>query len=68
MKNCGKRGRKVDPRVVNFLERFFRKFGRMPFGSDIKAEFPELAKSTTYDYAARARASLRHVVPLRAHG
>jgi hypothetical protein len=50
------RGRKVDQRVIDFSERFFRKTCRPPSGSEIKAEFPELPTSTAYDYAARARA------------
>jgi hypothetical protein len=52
------RGRKADQRVIDFSERFSRKFGRAPSGSEIKAEFPELPVSTAYDYAARARASM----------
>jgi hypothetical protein len=57
-KNRGKGGRKADARVIEFSEQYFRKFGKQPTGSDIKAAFPELAKSTCYDYAARARASM----------
>src|SRR5262249_20572452 len=49
----GKGGRKADPKVIEFSEQFFRKFGRQPTGSEIKSEFPDLPKSTAYDYAAR---------------
>lgn len=53
----GRRGRKSDPRVLNFSEAFCRKYGRAPTGSEIKAQFPKLPTSTAYDYAARARAA-----------
>ena len=51
----GRRGRKSDPRVINFAEAFSRKHGRAPTGSEVKAAFPELPTSTAYDYSTRAR-------------
>jgi hypothetical protein len=51
-------GRKIDANVIAFSERYIRKFGRAPSGSEIKSEFPELPTSTAYDYAARARVSV----------
>jgi hypothetical protein len=53
-----KPGPKIDAKVLAFSDSYLRKFGKPPTGSDIKAAFPELAKSTCYDYAARARASM----------
>jgi hypothetical protein len=50
----GKRGRKADPRVIDFTERFSRKHGRAPTGGEIRSAFPGMAQSTAYDYAARA--------------
>jgi len=51
-----RRGRKSDPAVLNFIERFQKLHGRTPTGSQIRTEFPELPKSTAYDVAARAKA------------
>ena len=49
----GRRGRKADPRIVDFSERFREKHGRDPSGSEIKMQFPALPTSTAYDYAKR---------------
>lgn len=50
----GKRGRKSDPNVLSFNRAFREKHGRAPSGSDIRAAFPDMPKSTAYDYAKRA--------------
>ena len=50
----GKRGRKADRTVVSFAAAFREKHGRAPSGSEIRSKFPELARSTAYDYARRA--------------
>ena len=50
----GRRGRKPDPRIVNFSEAFREKHGRPPSGSEIKSCFPGIPTSTAYDYAKRA--------------
>jgi hypothetical protein len=49
-----RRGRKSDPAVQNFVERFRKLHGRTPTGAQIRTEFPDLPKSTAYDVAARA--------------
>ena len=49
-----KRGRKSDPAVRDFVERFRKLHGRTPTGAQIRTEFPDLPKSTAYDVAARA--------------
>ena len=50
----GRRGRKSDPAVRDFIERFRKLHGRTPTGAQIRTEFPDLPKSTAYDVAARA--------------
>lgn len=50
----GRRGRKADPKIVNFAESFKARNGRSPSGSEIRAYFPEMPVSTAYDYAKRA--------------
>lgn len=52
-KGGGRRGRKLDPKVISFAEAFRAKTGRPPSGSEIQAAFREMAKSTAYDYAKR---------------
>ncbi|WP_423414860.1 hypothetical protein RLW55_16885 [Hyphomicrobium sp. B1] len=52
-----RRGRKADPKVLNFSEAFRKKNGRAPSGGEIKSALPGMATSTAYDYAGRARAS-----------
>lgn len=52
-----KRGRRTKGNVVEFSEEFRKRHGRSPSGSEIRAEFPDLPKSTAYDYAARTRLS-----------
>ena len=52
----GRRGRKSDPAVLDFVEQFRKFHGRTPTGAQIRTEFPELPKSTAYDVAARAKA------------
>jgi hypothetical protein len=49
-----RRGRKSDPAVRGFVERFRKLHGRTPTGAQIRTEFPDLPKSTAYDVAARA--------------
>src|SRR5262249_34220155 len=49
-----RRGRKSDPAVRDFVERFRKLHGRTPTGAQIRTEFPDLPKSTAYDVAARA--------------
>lgn len=51
-------GRKADPKVVDFTEKFRERHGRGPTGRDIKQAFPSLPVSTAYDYAARARVAV----------
>jgi hypothetical protein len=51
----GRRGRKSDPVVLDFIERFRKLHGRTPTGAQIRTEFPDLPRSTAYDVAARAR-------------
>lgn len=54
----GRRGRKRDAKVVvSFADAFRTRYGRSPSGAEIRAEFPELPKSTAYDYATRTRKS-----------
>ena len=50
----GRRGRKPDPTVVDFVSRFREKHGRTPRGSEIKSGIPGIATSTAYDHAKRA--------------
>jgi hypothetical protein len=50
----GRRGRKSDPAVLEFIERFRKMHGRTPTGAQIRTEFPDLPRSTAYDVAARA--------------
>jgi hypothetical protein len=50
----GRCGRKSDPAVLDFIERFRKLHGRPPTGAQIRTEFPDLPKSTAYDVAARA--------------
>jgi hypothetical protein len=47
-------GRPSDQNVINFVEAFRTRNGRAPTGSELRAAFPDLAKSTAYDIAARA--------------
>jgi hypothetical protein len=49
-----RRGRKSDPAVLDFIDRFRKLHGRTPTGAQIRTEFPDLPKSTAYDVAARA--------------
>src|SRR5262245_39525374 len=49
-----RRGRKSDPAVREFVERFRKLHGRTPSGAQIRTEFPDMPKSTAYDVAARA--------------
>jgi hypothetical protein len=49
-----RRGRKSDPVVLDFIERFRKLHGRTPTGAQIRIEFPDLPRSTAYDAAARA--------------
>lgn len=52
----GRRGRKANPDVASFADKFRKRHGHAPSGSDIRAQFPELPVSTAYDYARRSRA------------
>src|SRR5215467_8813675 len=49
-----RRGRKSDPAVLNFIDRFRKLHGRTPTAAQIRTEFPDLPRSTAYDVAARA--------------
>lgn len=49
----GRRGRKADPKVLSFTQKFREKHGRQPTGSEIKSQFREMPTSTAYDYAKR---------------
>jgi hypothetical protein len=49
-----RRGRRSDPAVLDFIERFRKLYGRTPTGAQIRTEFPDLPRSTAYDVAARA--------------
>lgn len=51
----GKRGRKGDARILNFVANFQADNGRTPSGAEIRNVFPELPVSTAYDYSNRAR-------------
>ena len=53
-KGPAKRGRKSDPKVIDFAARFRERHGRAPGGSEIMGAFPGMPKSTAYDYAKRA--------------
>jgi hypothetical protein len=59
----GRRGRKSDPAVQDFVERFRKMHGRTPTGAQIRTEFPDLPKSTAYDVAARASKTGSHSGP-----
>jgi hypothetical protein len=50
-----RRGRKADPKVVDFSNAFRARHGRPPTYSEIRSEFPNMAKATASDYARRAR-------------
>lgn len=50
-KLTGRRGRKSDPGVIDFPDRFRETHGRSPGGSDLMVAFPGMPKSTAYDYA-----------------
>lgn len=52
-----RRGRKSNKTVVDFTDAFRLKHGRAPTGSEIKSAFPNMPRSTCFDYAARANAS-----------
>jgi hypothetical protein len=58
-----RRGRKSDPAVRDFIERFRKINGRTPTGAQIRTEFPDLPKSTAYDVAARASKTGRNSGP-----
>ena len=62
--NGGKRGRKSDPQIIEFSDKFREKHGRAPSAFDLKSAFPGIPKSTLYDYAARARISRTNVVSI----
>jgi hypothetical protein len=61
----GRRGRKSDPTILDFIERFRKLHGRTPTGAQIRTEFPDLPKSTAYDVAARAREARHYSGPGR---
>lgn len=48
------RGRKPNPKIIDFLTVFRTEHGRPPSGSEIKSYFPGIPTSTAYDYAKRA--------------
>jgi len=49
----GNRGRKPDPRVIDFSDKFRERHGRSPGGAELMRAFPGMPKSTAYDYAQR---------------
>lgn len=51
-----RRGRKADPKVVDFTNAFRARHGRGPTYSELRGEFPAMPKATASDYARRARA------------
>lgn len=53
----GKRGRRPNAEVIEFADAFAARNGRAPTGPEIRAQFPELGRTTAYDYAAKVRAS-----------
>jgi len=53
----GKRGRRPSADVLQFTAAFRTKHGRTPTGPEIKAHFPEMGRTTAYDYASRVRAT-----------
>jgi hypothetical protein len=61
----GKRGRKQDQRVIDFSDTFSRTHGRTPTGAEIRAQFPDLPRSTAYDYSRKATYPGRQGSPLR---
>jgi hypothetical protein len=54
----GRRGRKADPKVIEFSDWFSRTHGRAPTGRDIRSQFPDMPRQTAHDYAVRSRASM----------
>lgn len=53
-KGTGRRGRKVDPKLISFAAEYrARHGGNGPTGSAIMQAFPGMPKSTAYDYAQR---------------
>jgi len=53
----GKRGRRPNAEVFEFSDEFRKRHGRTPTGPEIRAEFPDLGRTTAYDYAAKVRIS-----------
>lgn len=51
------RGRKADPKIIEFQERFRERQGHAPSAGELKSAFPGIATSTAYSYAARSRKS-----------
>ncbi len=50
----GKRGRRADPKVIDFVRQFRERTGKAPSGGEVQANFPSMPTSTAYDYAKRA--------------
>lgn len=50
----GRRGRRSDPKVIDFVRQYRAKHGRAPSGGEVQANFPTMPTSTAYDYAKRA--------------
>lgn len=53
----GKRGRRPSADVLEFSKAFRARNGRTPTGPEIRAHFPDMGRSTAYDYASRVRAT-----------
>ena len=53
----GKRGRRPNAEVIEFADAFTARNGRAPTGPEIRAQFPDLGRTTAYDYAAKVRVS-----------
>ena len=52
---AGRRGRKSNVRIIDFSDQFRTKHGRSPSPSELKLQFPDIPRSTIYEYAARIR-------------
>lgn len=50
-----RRGRKTDPKIVEFQDKFRERRGHVPSAAELKSAFPGIATSTAYAYVARSR-------------
>ena len=51
-KGKGRRGRKADPKVLDFMTEYRKRNGRAATAIELRAQFPEMPKTTAYRYAA----------------